>query len=74
MIEELINETISRIEGTEGRARSRAEKPKASFDQAVRYILLELWKASKCIPAGEVSINKRSGYYQNKMRDTVTHS
>ncbi|MAJ94472.1 MAG: hypothetical protein CMH01_02860, partial [Marinovum sp.] len=63
MIDELIDETIRRIEATEGRSRSRAEKPKVSFDNAVRHILLELWKASKCIPAGEVSINKRSGYY-----------
>ena len=66
MIEELIDEIIRRIEDTEGRARSRAEKPKASFDHAVRYILLELWKASKSIPAGEVSINKRSGYYSEQ--------
>ena len=61
MIDELIDETIRRIE-----SRSRAEKPKVSFDHAVRHILLELWKASKCIPAGEVSINKRSGYYSEQ--------
>ena len=66
MIDELIDETIRRIEATEGRSRSRAEKPKVSFDHAVRHILLELWKASKCIPAGEVSINKRSGYYSEQ--------
>lgn len=74
MIDELIDETIRRIEATEGRSRSRAEKPKVSFDHAARHILLELWKASKCIPAGEVSINKRSGYYseQNeRYRDTL---
>ena len=74
MIDELIDETIRRIEAKEGRSRSRAEKPKVSFDHAVRHILLELWKASKCIPAGEVSINKRSGYYseQNeRYRDTL---
>lgn len=74
MIDELIDETIRRIEATEGRSRSRAEKPKISFDHAVRHVLLELWKASKCIPAGEVSINKRSGYYseQNeRYRDTL---
>lgn len=66
MIDELIEETIRRIEATEGQSRSRAQKPKASFDHAVRYILLELWKASRCIPAGEVSINKRSGYYSEQ--------
>ena len=74
MIDELIDETIRRIEATEGRSRSRAEKPKAGFDHAVRHILVELWKASKCIPSGEVSINKRSGYYseQNeRYRDTL---
>ena len=74
MIDELIDETIRRIEAKEGRSRSRAEKPKVSFDHAVRQIVLELWKASKCIPAGEVSINKRSGYYseQNeRYRDTL---
>ena len=66
MIDELIDETIRRIEAAEGRSRSRAEKPKVSFDHAVRYILLELWKASMCIPAGEVSINRRSGYYSEQ--------
>jgi hypothetical protein len=66
MIDELIDETIRRVEATEGRSRSRAEKPKVSFDHAVRHILLELWKASKCIPAGELSINKRSGYYSEQ--------
>jgi hypothetical protein len=73
MIEELIDETIRRIEDTEGKARSRSEKPKASFDHAVRHILLELWKASKCIPAGEVSINKRSGYYSEQSERYPIH-
>lgn len=66
MIKELIIETIARIEATEGRSRSRSKNAKTSFDHAVKHILLELWKASKCIPAGEVSINKRSGYYSEQ--------
>ena len=75
MIKELIIETIARIEATEGRSRSRAEKHKVSFDHAVKQILLDLWKANKCIPAGELSINKRSGYYSEqseRYRDTQT--
>jgi hypothetical protein len=75
MIDELIDETIRRIEATEGRSRSRAEKPKVSFDHAVRHILLELWKASKCIPAGEVSLLISAAVTtQSRMRDTETHS
>lgn len=73
MIKELISETISRIEATEARERSRSTKAKVHFDHAVSHILIELWKSVKTLPASEVSINKRSGYYsENKRyRDTL---
>ena len=68
MIEELIAETISHIEATEGRERSRSTVAKIHFDHAVRHILIELWKSVKTLPASEVSINKRSGYYSENKR------
>ena len=58
MIEELVSETISRIEATEGRQRSRSTVAKIHFDHAVRHILIELWKSVKTLPVSEVSINK----------------
>ena len=45
MIEELIAETISRIEAIEGRERRRSTVAKIHFDHAVRHILIELWKS-----------------------------
>ena len=68
MIEELIEETISRIEATEGRERRRSTVAKIHFDHAVRHILIELWKSVKTLPVSEVSINKRSGYYSENKR------
>ena len=68
MIKELISETISRIEATEARDRGRKIDDKLRFDHAVRYILIELWKSVKTLPASEVSINKRSGYYSENKR------
>ena len=68
MIRELISETISRIEAIEARERSRSTKAKVHFDHAVRHILTELWKSVKTLPASEVSINKRSGYYSENKR------
>ena len=68
MIEELVSETISRIEATKGRQRSRSTVAKIHFDHAVRHILIELWKSVKTLPASEASINKRSGYYSENKR------
>ena len=68
MIEELIAETISRIEATEGRKRGRSTVAKIHFDHAVRHILIELWKSVKTLPASEVGISKRSGYYSENKR------
>jgi len=68
MIEELIAETISRIEATEARERSRSTVAKIHFDYAVRHIIIELWKSIKSIPPGEVGINRRSGYYSENER------
>ena len=42
MIEELIAETISRIEAIEGRERRRSTVAKIHFYHAVRHILIEL--------------------------------
>ena len=68
MIEELIAETTSRIEATEGRRRSRRTVAKIHFDHAVRHILIELWKSVKTLPASEVGINKRIGYFSENER------
>jgi hypothetical protein len=68
MIEELIAETISRIEAIEGSERRRSTVAKIHFDHAVRHILIELWKSVKTLPVSEVSINKRSGYYSENKR------
>ena len=40
MIEELISETISRIEAVEDRSRSRSTMAKIHFDHAVRHMLV----------------------------------
>jgi hypothetical protein len=73
MIKELISETISRICPSSGFDRGRKIDDKLRFDHAVSYILIELWKSVKTLPASEVSLNKRSGYYsENKRyRDTL---
>ena len=68
MIEELIAETISHIEATEGRERSRSTVAKIHFDHAVRHILIELWKSVKTLRDSEVGINKRIGYYSENER------
>ena len=68
MIKELISETISRIEATEARERSRSTKAKVHFDHAVSHILIELWKSVKTLPTSEVSIKKRIGYYSENNR------
>lgn len=68
MIEELISETILRIEATEDRARSRSTVAKIHFDHAVRHMLIDLWRSIKSMPVAEVDINKRSGYYSERVR------
>ena len=68
MIEELIAETISHIEATEGRRRSRSTVAKIHFNHAVRHIFVELWKSVKTLPANEVGINMRIGYYSENER------
>ena len=68
MIEELISETISRIEAVEDRSRSRSTVAKIHFDHAVRHMLVELWKSVKSLPVSEIGINKRSGYYSENER------
>jgi hypothetical protein len=66
--EDLKDEIIALIEATELRTRSRKAENKLYFDYAVRQILIDLWKSLRSIPAGEVSINKRSGYYSENKR------
>ena len=68
MIEELIAETVSRIEATEGRERRRSTVAKIHFDHAVRHIVTELWKSAKSLPLSELGINKRIGYYSENER------
>ncbi len=68
MFTDLVEETIKRIEATEGRTRSRDTKAQASFEHAVMLLLLDLWKSAYSIPARECSISKRSGYYSENPR------
>ena len=60
MFEELILEITKMIEGVEGRKRSRTPDEQPRFQCAVRYILIDLWKASHSIPMSECSINRRT--------------
>ena len=59
MIEELIAETISRIEAIEGRERRRSTVAKIHFDHAVRHILIELWKQGFDSPVHERQVSHR---------------
>jgi len=61
MFDELVNELISRIEGTDGRARSRNDLAQKHFNHSVGVLVTDLWKACKSYPVAECLINKRSG-------------
>ena len=68
MIDELTKEVIRRIEASEGRKRSRTADEQLRFEHAVHVLLTDLWKAVKCTPIRECSINKRSGWYSENPR------
>ena len=68
IFQELVKETISKIERLESRSRSRSTKAQISFNHAVETTLIDLWKAIQCIPTRECSINKRTGYYSKNRR------
>ena len=68
IFQELVKETISKIERLESRSRSRSIKAQISFNHAVETTLIDLWKAIQCIPTRECSINKRTGYYSKNRR------
>ena len=68
IFQELVKETISKIERLESRSRSRSTKVQISFNHAVETTLIDLWKAIQCIPTRECSINKRTGYYSKNRR------
>jgi hypothetical protein len=66
MFEQFIKEIISDISQGEERQRNRRDDAQHHFEYAVRYILTDLWKASKSIPFRECSINKRAGFYSDQ--------
>ena len=66
-LQELTNEISSILVGNEVR-KARSADPKSRFDYAVKYILTDLWKASKSIPARECLMSLRSGYYSENKR------
>ena len=68
IFQELVKETISKIERLESRSRSRSAKAQISFNHAVETTLIDLWKATHCIPIRECAINKRAGYYSENPR------
>jgi len=49
-INDLINETISKIERFETRKRNRDTNTQLRFEHSIRTILIDLWKAIQCIP------------------------
>ena len=65
---ELIEETITRIEALENRKRSRDNSTKLSFSHALHTLLSDLWKSIHSIPIRECKINKRSGFYSENPR------
>ena len=65
---ELIEETIIRIEALENRKRSRDTSTKLSFSHAVHTLLSDLWKSIHSIPMRECKINKRAGFYSENPR------
>ena len=67
-LEELIKETVKRIEAKEGRSRSRTADEQLRFEHATRVLIVDLWKAVKSTPIRESSINKRSGWYSENPR------
>jgi len=67
-IEDLIKETVSKIQQYETRKRARSAKAQKNFEYAVTAILVDLWKSSFTVPASECLINKRIGYYSENRR------
>ena len=65
---ELVEETIIRIEAIENRKRSRDTPTKLSFSHAVHTLLSDLWKSIHSIPMRECKINKRAGFYSENPR------
>ena len=55
MFEQLVKEVISDISQREDRQRNRRDDAQHHFEYAVRYLLTDLWKASKSIPFRECS-------------------
>ncbi len=68
MFDEFVNETTKDILSHEHRKRLRTSEEQHRFEYAVRYILSDLWKASKCIPLRSCLINLRSGFYSENPR------
>ena len=67
-INDVVNETISKIERFETRKRNRDANTQLRFEHSIRTILIDLWKAIQCIPTRECLINKRTGYYSENPR------
>jgi len=65
---ELVQETILRIEAIENRKRSRDNSTKLSFSHAVHTLLSDLWRSIHSIPTRECKINKRAGFYSENPR------
>ena len=66
MFEQFIKEIISDISQGEERQRNRRDDAQHHFDYAVRYLLTDLWKASKSIPFRESKINRNRNYYSSQ--------
>ena len=66
-LQELANEISSILVGNEVR-KARSADPQSRFGYAVKYILADLWKASKSTPIRECLMSLRSGYYSENKR------
>ena len=66
MLEQLVKEVISDISQRDDRQRNRRDDAQHHFEYAVRYLLTDLWKASKSIPFRESKINRNRNYYSSQ--------
>ena len=66
MFEQLVKEVISDISQKEDRLRNRRDDAQHHVEYAVRYLLTDLWKASKSIPFRESKINRNRNYYSSQ--------
>ena len=71
IFQELVKETISKIERLESRSRSRSTKAQLRFNHAVETTLIDLWKATHCIPIRECAVISIGHSTAHSLRHTM---